>query len=287
MQCKNCSGNEFKKTASGNFKCSYCSTLYYEETEKKDLSRILAKKNILIPTAAIVIITIIVYAAFSFTRGRIEPVDNSVNNYTFDNKEKLPEPMGEIISVDSIPDSIGNVYFLVMYKNSGKVSLNRPEVTIRLLSAKNEKIASGKGFAFIDKLNPGEITPVYILVTNCPVYSKYELDFTPELPFIIPQGGVFGRKFSGEFFDVTLTQTDSSNNHKLRGKIKNSSEYDAQYVQIAAILYNKQDKVIGYGTTYINEKKLKPGGFDFFEIYLTTVTDKPEYYKLYFEGNVD
>jgi len=45
--------------------------------------------------------------------------------------------------------------------------------------------------------------------------------------------------------------------------------------------------VIGYGTTYINEKKLKPGGFDFFEIYLTTVTDKPEYYKLYFEGNVD
>ncbi|HPS57027.1 MAG TPA: hypothetical protein PK514_02885 [Spirochaetota bacterium] len=31
MQCRNCSGNEFSRTVSGNFKCSYCGTLYYDE----------------------------------------------------------------------------------------------------------------------------------------------------------------------------------------------------------------------------------------------------------------
>ncbi len=288
MQCKNCSGNEFKKTMSGNFKCSYCSTLYYEETEKNVLTQLIKNRRITIPAASIVIIIVITYITFTIISNR-NKINNtgSSNNYTFDNKEKLPDPMGEITSVSPIPDSIGNVYFLAMCRNSGKVAINRPEITIRLFSASDEKIASGKGYAFIDRLNPGETTPVYILVTNCPQYKKYEIDFTPALPFIIPQGGVFSKSFSGEFSDVSMIQTDSYNNHKIRGKIKNSSGYDAKYVQVAAILYDKNDKAVGYGSTYINEKTLKPGGYDFFEIYLTTVTDKPEYYKLYFDGNVD
>jgi len=288
MQCRNCSGNEFRQTGSGNYKCSYCGTLYYEEEKNSNLTVNKNWKKFLIPLFTLSIS--IIAASFFFTfssRSTDKDKKSNLNNQTFTNEEKLPDPKGEIISVDPIPDSIGNVYFLAMCRNSGKVAMNRPEVTIRLFSDKDEKIASGKGYAFIDRLNPDEITPVYILVTNCPAYKKYEIDFTPELPFIIPEGGIFRKKFSGEFIDVSLKQTDSFNNHKLRGRIKNISEYDAKYVQVAAILYNKDDKAVGYGSTYINEKSLKPGGFDFFEIYLTTVTEKPEYYKLYFDGNVD
>ncbi len=286
MQCKNCSGNEFKTTPSGNFKCSYCSTLYYEETKKAHFHLPLNLKKIAIPVFGILIIAVI---AVIISQSSNQPAadEDKINNYTFINEQKLPDPQGEILSVDPIPDVIGNVYFLVMCRNSGKTAIMKPEVTIRLLSDKNEKLASGKGYAFIDNLNPGEITPVYILVTNCPKYAKYETDFTPELPFIIPEGGVYSRKFSGEFIDVTMKQTDSYNNQKIRGKIKNISEYDAKYVQVAAILYDKNDKVAGYGSTYITEKILKPGSFDFFEIYLTTVTEKPEYYKLFFDGSVD
>jgi len=245
-------------------------------------------KKILIPSVSLLIVIFTAFIIFSAAKNRFKTAENSsVNNYTFNNENKLPDPRGEILSVDPIPDSIGNTYFLVMYKNSGEVAINRPEVTIRLLSANDVKIASGKGYAFIDRLNPGEITPVYILITNCPAYKKYETDFIPELPFIILQGGIFTKKFSGEFIDTSLAQTDSYNNHKITGKIKNISGYDARYVQVAVILYDKNDKAIGYGSTYINEKILKPEAFDFFEIYLTTVTAKPEYYKLYFDGNVD
>ena len=288
MQCKNCSGNEFRQTKSGNYKCSYCGTLYYEEQKKNFLKQFRVPRKVLIP-AAVILTAVIAITLILATAGKKAQPDKNLNsnNYTFANDGKLPDPTGEILSVDTIPDSIGNMYFLAMCRNTGKVAINRPEITIRLLSEKNEKIASGKGYAFIDRLNPGEITPVYILVTNCPPYSKYETDFTPELPFVIPPGGVFSKKFSGEFSDVSMSQTYSNNNHKIRGKIKNISEYDAKYVQVAAILYDKNDKPVGYGSTYISEKLLKPGNFDFFEIYLTTVTAQPEYYKLFFDGNVD
>lgn len=290
MQCRNCSGNEFRQTKTGNFKCSYCSTLFYEETKSNSSPDLQGLKKFMIPAAGLIIITFSVIAISLFnlkSRSKGEISSFSGNGSTFTNEEKLPPPAGEIFSVDVLPDSIGNVYFLAMCRNTGKTAINRPEVTIRLLSEKSEKVASGKGYAFADRLNPGEITPVYILVTNCPAYNKYETDFTPELPYIIPDGGVFRKNFSGEFSEVSLKQTDSYNNHKLRGKIKNTSEYDAKYVQVAAILYDKNDKAAGYGSAYISEKILKPGSFDFFEIYLTTVTSVPEYYKLYFDGNVD
>jgi hypothetical protein len=286
MQCRNCSGNEFKTTKSGNFKCSYCGTLYYEETKKNYSGFFKSRRLILISSTAVMILIVMI---FMITSDKTPETDSKIplNNYTYTNQEKLPEPRGEVLSVDPIPDIIGNVYFLVMCRNSGEVAIRKPEVTIRLLSDKNEKIASGKGYAFIDNLNPGEITPVYILVTNCPSYAKYETDFTPDLPFIIPEGGIFSKKFSAEFIDVTMKQTDAYNNHKIRGRIKNISGYDAKYVQIAAILYNKDNKAVGYGSTYISEKILKPEGFDFFEIYLTTVIEKPEYYKLFFDGSVN
>lgn len=288
MQCRNCSGNEFKQTKSGNYKCSYCSTLYYTESKKSIFPQLPHLKKNIIPSAAVLIVLTLIFIVLSINK-KTEKTDisNSGNGSTFSNGEKLSPPSGEIVSVDAIPDSIGNVYFLAMCRNTGKVALNRPEIIIRLLSENGEKLASGKGYAFIDRLNPGSITPVYILVTNCPAYKKYETDFKPELPFVIPEGGIFKKTFSGEFIEVSLKQTDSYNNHKLRGKIKNTSEYDAKYVQVAAILYDKNDKAVGYGSAYISEKILKPGAFDFFEIYLTTVTSVPEYYKLYFDGNVE
>ena len=288
MQCKNCSGNEFKTTPSGNFKCSYCGTLYYVETGKYNLYLKIHWKKAAISAAGILFITVLIFSFFKITNRTVQIGNkNNTNNYTFTNEEKLPEPQGEVLSVDAIPDIIGNVYFLIICRNSGEISIRKPEITIRLLSDKGEKVASGKGYAFIDRLNPGEITPVYVLVTNSPAYVKYETDFTPELPFVIPEGGVFNRKFSGEFIDVTMKQTDVYNNHKIRGKIKNISGHDAKYVQVAAILYNDDDKAVGFGSTYISEKNLKPDSFDFFEIYLTTVTEKPGYYKLFFDGSVD
>lgn len=290
MHCRNCSGNEFRETGSGNYKCSYCGTLYYEEKNNIKKTLTVSGKRIKFIIISAAVLCIIIPAVFYFTPKPSNTAPETVKSdsgSTFQNENRLPEPAGEVISVDAIPDSIGNVYFLVMCRNSGKVAIRQPMITIRLLSENNEKLASGNGYAFTDHLNPGEITPVYLIVSDCPGYKKYETEFIPELPFLVPEGGLYSKKFTGEFFDVTMKQTYSSRDQKINGKIKNVSGYDAKFVRVAAILYSKNDKAIGYGYTFVSEKVLKPDAFDFFEIYVSTVTEVPEYYKLYYYGNVE
>jgi hypothetical protein len=84
-----------------------------------------------------------------------------------------------------------------------------------------------------------------------------------------------------------MRQTSSSNSHEIKGKIKNKSDYSAKYVRVAAVLYGKNDKAAGYGYSYISEKILRPGSFDFFKINIYTVRTKPEYYRLFFEANIN
>jgi len=288
MQCRNCSGNDFEQTGTGNYRCTYCGTLYYDEKQKTAVK--LPGRKKLVAIAGSLIATVIIITLFIISRtanNNNHPKIETKNNYTFNNTQKLSDPQGEIISVDSIPDSIGNMYFLVMCRNSGKVAIKKPEIIVRLMSSKNEKVATGRGFAFMDNLNPGEVTPVYIIISKYPKYEKLETDFTPELPYLIPEGGVFEKKFSAEFMDVSMRQTYSSKSHEIRGKIKNTSAYKVKYVKIAAILYSSSNKATGYGSAYISEKRLDPGNFDFFNIQVHTVTTKPEYYKLFFDGSVD
>ena len=289
MQCRSCSGNDFKKTSTGNYKCSYCGTLYYEEIQKVNIDtgsriKISAISGSVI---AVVIIILIAFISSGSKNNKKSRAARATNTHTFQNTEKPPEPQGEILTVDSIRDSIGNIYFLVMCRNSGKIAIKKPEVIVRLYSLKDEKVATGKGYAFMDSLNPGEITPVYVLITKYPKYEKIETDFTPELPYIIPEGGINTKKLSAEFMDVSMRQTCSSNSHEIKGKIKNKSEFPAKYVKVAAVLYDKNNKAAGYGYSYISEKILRPGNFDFFKINIYTVTAKPEYYKLFFEANVN
>lgn len=292
MQCRNCSGNEFTETSNGNHKCVYCGTLFYIEPRKNENVKQPAgykPAKILILIVAVLGLSIAI-GIVSFTARRAPSTgtktDSAENHQTFTNESKLPLPKGEIAAVEAIPDIIGNVYFIVMCKNTGDIAMERPQVTIRLFSNKNEKIASGTGYAFKNYLNPGEISPVVVLITNCPRYSRHEIEFKPELPYIIPEGGVFIKRFTGTFSDVSLKQVSSANEHLLRGKIRNSSGFDALYVQVAAVLYDKNNRIAGYGYTFIKEKTLKPGDWDFFEINLTTVRSAPDHYTLFYDANI-
>lgn len=290
MQCRNCSGNEFRKTETGNFKCVYCGTLYHEE--KYSIKKTgLAKSSILITSVSsvVIILAIIIILTVFKKEKSISPDEKTVNadnGVTF-TAENMPEPEGAVLSVDMIPDSIGNHYFLALCKNTGRVAIRSPHVTVRLYSADNTKIGSGTGYAFTNDLNPGEVTPVLILVQKPAEYRRFETEYTAEYPFVIPENGVFEKRFKGEISDVTLKMAGFGTSYKLKGNIKNTSEYNAKFVQVAAVIYNSSGNAIGYGSAFISEKVLKPGESDFFDMYITTVAGKPDHYKLYYDGMVD
>lgn len=289
MQCRNCSGNEFDKTSSGNFKCRYCGTLFYAE-KRKHLSGIkLPVKTAVLVVFVFLFVTCLIIFTFRSCRDNQSGIaeNPAENNYTFSNVENLPEPSAELESIDAIPDTIGNVYFLVMCRNSGKVAIRKPYVTIKLYSGKNVKVATGSGYGFSENLNPGEETPVYILVNKCPAYARYETEFTPELPYIIPEKGIFSSVFKAEISEVTMKPLSIQRSFKVRGKIINRCQAEAKYVQVAVVLYSKEGRAIGYGSTFINQKNLKPGDFDFFEADFYSLNGKPDYYKIYYYGSID
>ncbi|HOP62101.1 MAG TPA: FxLYD domain-containing protein [Spirochaetota bacterium] len=293
MQCRNCSGNEFRKTASGNYKCVYCGTLYYEESSGRRVRTVDRGKLLLAVSAAsaVIVVVALVFILMNAQNGGTGPekaVSTGQHAYTENGSsftaEDLPDPRGEVLSIDVIPDIIGNHYFLAICKNTGEVAVRTPHVTVRLYSGNGSKIGSGSGYAFMNDLNPGEVTPVLILIRKPPEYSRFETEYTAELPFVIPENGVFVKRFKGEISDASLKRSGSEHSFRLKGKIRNSGDYGAKFVQVAAVIYNSEGKGIGYGTDYVSEKLLRPGESDFFDIYLTTVAGKPDHYKLYYYG---
>lgn len=294
MQCRNCSGNEFRKTESGNYKCVYCGTLYHVERSGVKKTGNMNIKTAAAAVSGIIVISAVITAVLFFNKGKETPPENYAddkishqeNGSTF-MAEEMPEPEGSVLSVEMIPDSIGNHYFIALCKNTGKVAVRTPHVTVRLYSGNNSKVGSGSGYAFMNDLNPGEITPVLILVQKPPQYSRFETEYIAELPFVIPEGGVFENRFIGEISDARLKMTGVLGSYKLKGSIKNSCVHNAKYVQVAAVLYNSSDKIIGYGSTFINEKVLKPGDFDIFDMYITVIKGTPDHFKLYYYGMVN
>lgn len=290
MECRNCTGNEFKKTLSGNYKCLYCGTLYYEERIKKQIRK--NRLPLAATAAAVILIISALIAYFSLYSDSNETSysksdESGGTHYLFNKTENLPEPSGEIISLEQIPDSIGSMYFLALYKNTGKVALRKPQVTVRLFSETDEKIATGSGYGFKKNLNPGEETPVYILVRKCPPFTRYETVHTPDYPYIIPEEGIFKNSFRAEITHTTLKQGSMKNAYILNGRIYNRSSHNAKFVQVAVIIYNRDQKAIGYTSAYINEKNLEPGDYDLFRLNIYNLQDKPDHYKIYYDGNID
>jgi|GEM_PF-1536781 len=305
MECKNCSGNDFKITSTGNYKCKYCGTLYYEERRK--VPRVKVKnfrRRILIISAVVgllVTASLILYVGlekeesseWSRDEKTTEVPDRESNSdktwgtegivtYKSDVRDEPLE--GKVLSSHPIRDSIGNIYFVAIVKNTGKAALRKPLVLVRLYSGKGEKLDTGRGYGFKDGLNPGEKTPVYILIKDYPKYSSFKTVYTPEKPFIVSEDGILKKKFKGEVSSVTLKKGNIGTSYRVLGRIKNKSLMPASYVKVAAVLYNKKNEAIGYGTGYIGEKLLQPGDSDNFKIYITTVKGKPDHYDLYHEG---
>lgn len=290
MQCRNCTGNEFKKTPTGNYKCQYCGTLYYEEKIKTRGKNNQKRIYAISAAAAVSILSAFIIYLASFS-GNDEAFssksdESSGTHYVFNNTDSLPEPSGEITSIYKIPDTIGNMYFLAIYKNTGQVALRKPQITVRLFSKSNEKIATGTGYGFKKNLNPGEETPVYILIKNCPQFTRFESVHKPEYPYVIPEDGIFKNLFNAEISGTVIKPGKMANSYVLKGKIYNRTSGIAEFVQVAVVLYNKENEAIKYGSTYISEKNLEPGDYDYFQINFYTVQGVPDNYKIYYDGNL-
>ena len=71
-----------------------------------------------------------------------------------------------------LPDRIGNIYFVGIYRNTGEAAIDRPRVEATLWDAKEGKLAVGSASARSTTLLPGEEVPIKILVQHAPAYAS-------------------------------------------------------------------------------------------------------------------
>lgn len=284
MKCRQCGSNDIKKISENMMQCNHCgSTIYIQNGNP--ISGIFSQKSMRISFIFISLMIMIGLLGYLISNISISKSDHSSNNIQINKDiksntsknsiEKLPEPKGEFLNVSPVKDSIGNIYFLGIYENTGKIPIRKPEVTVTLHDAKGNKIAAGRGFGMHNFLMPQEKTPIKILIQDAPNYHSFRINQKAEPPFIKQekQGVV-------EISEVKLKQDDYY--YQFHARVTNKDSVPLEYVQIGIVFYDDDKKIIGIDTMYTEEKKLESGDFTILNGRIYSLKKPPTSYELFY-----
>jgi len=175
----------------------------------------------------------------------------------------------------ALPDSIGNVYFVGLYRNLGEATIDHPRVEATLWDFGKHKLAVGSGFAPFFSLVPGEEVPVKILVQRAPAYDSVSYRVEPE-------EARFGsaRRFKLSVENPRL-EPDSFQGYSLTGSVRNQDTQAVQNIQIIALLQDGKRQIVGMQEGYAGQRVLPPGDACPFRIGILQVQARPASFKLY------
>jgi hypothetical protein len=287
MICSQCSGNDFEKLSENIYRCKYCGTVRPLEKKKTDFTADKTgvpdtgvhrrqKKPLVIAALAgvVVAVTVLLYivtmrGGSPSEEGTVSGEHQKIHQYGSEAFDMESEPKGDFTEVSVVPDSIGNIYFVGFYKNTGKSPIRKPRVTVFLLSKEGSRIASGRGYGLRQFLLPSEKTMVRVLVRKAPVYSSYEIQHEPKRPYSFNT-----RRPVLEFIGMKLARGRYSG-YEVTGMCRNISEEKVKSIRVAAILKDGSKKIIGFGSGIVDAQYLNPGEESPFRVLIHTVTAKP------------
>jgi hypothetical protein len=185
------------------------------------------------------------------------------------------KPSATFTEAVALPDSIGNVYFVGLYKNTGEVAIDHPRVEATLFGPDKRVLAVASGFGPLMGLLPGEEVPVKILAQRAPAYDSVSYRISPEaMRFGNP------RRFKLLVQNARLAP-DNFSGYRLVGTVKNQDSSAVQHVQIIALLQGESRQIVGMSDGYLAQKVLPAGQECPFDIMVSRMRGKPKSFKLY------
>ncbi len=175
----------------------------------------------------------------------------------------------------ALPDRIGNVYFVGIYKNTGEAAIDHPRVEVTLWDGKKQKLAVGTGFAPFGNLLPGEEVPVKILMQHAPAYESASYHVAPEaVRFGTPPR-----------FKLTVEtpklEPASFGFYRLSGSVRNADTQEVQFVHLAAVLLDAKHTIVGLVDGFAGQRNLPAGDHSPFSLQATLVRAAPTSFRLY------
>jgi hypothetical protein len=292
MDCRKCGSSHLEKIGEKDYRCVYCGTITRDYGPAGSGSRMdhpvrgkkPGRKKVLLAAAVAGISLFLIALWFVLRQDTPDPSrENRVEPARF-GKESMdipPPPEAVFDSISVLPDSIGNVYFLGKCKNTGKSPVKKPEVVVVLFKGE-KKVATGKGYAPLDYLLPGEETPVKILLKKPPSYDRYEIRYEPEAASSYQDL----RRGKLQYTETKLSPGDF-HGYRVAGEAKNVSDLKLRFVRIVALLYDENGKITGMGNSFLKQKRLVPGDYEPFQVDIYLVKDKPASFELYHSARID
>ncbi|MCC6275293.1 MAG: hypothetical protein IT569_05520 [Leptospiraceae bacterium] len=160
---------------------------------------------------------------------------------------------GEVLSLNPVPDSIGNIYFLGFCQNTGNRSIHYGKVTVRLFDAGKKELTSSFGYCDRKQLMKGEKTPVKVLVQKAPKFASYSASISSdnltstdnELPVL-------------QLTNTKLSPGQWKGSYQITGMAKNTSSKPIAYATIIGVTMNSKNKIISVDNAYIGKKNMGP-----------------------------
>lgn len=134
--------------------------------------------------------------------------------------------------------------------NTSSIPIGKSEVLVVLKDAEGRELRSEHAYAAYPT-NPGEKSPIAIIVTKPPAYSSIEFETIPKRQF-----GLTSAKGLAVSEDNSSTTSGTLN---IAGKVRNDGAKPAKFVQVHAMLFDADDKLVGLKHSYVKAETLEPG----------------------------
>jgi hypothetical protein len=172
-------------------------------------------------------------------------------------------PKASLARVREGRTSIGGLFWLATYTNSGTVPIADPSAVASLFDATGKRVAEQPGYAVKKLLAPGESTPMLILVANAPKFAKAVVNLRdPEAP-----------RYARDVLTPAVKEFTVGKGRFGRsavGTVRNDQQTALRFIQIVVVGRDAQGDIVSYADGYATAKQLAPGQESGFDISLGT-----------------
>lgn len=191
---------------------------------------------------------------------------------------EVSELSAEISDTSVRRDVIGNIYIYGLLHNTSDTAVRKTRIEAELLNSEKKKIAAGFGYTYHRIVRPEEKSPFKILIKSAPDYADYRLNYELELPYV--QKDRVPMKIS----DIE-TRPENFSRYLVKGRITNTGGRTATFSSIALVLTGQDKKIKRMKTSYIPQKKIKPGEYSLFTVNLYGMKNEPADYLIFYDNS--
>jgi hypothetical protein len=186
-----------------------------------------------------------------------------------------------VLDVNWYTSSIDHFHFIGLVENSGNVDLEYVMPVLILRDTEGKLVATDYSYTALDVLLVGDIAPFKItFIEAVPEWSEYEITIEADEVF-----------FFNAYRDLEVVSADGKvpefGAYEIVGEVVNTGDSDAEFVEVIAILYGADGKLLGTDSIYTTLYTVVAGGTSPFTIlFLQIAEGTVDHFDLLIEGNV-